>query len=233
MLDYRTPASFIEGMRTAILPIGSIEQHGPHLPVGTDTIIADAMARAVATRLDEAWLLPCLPFSLSHEHAGFSGCVSLRTTTLCSVVVDVLDALRNGGIRRTVILNAHGGNHVLRNIVQEWNASHSMRVLLAPTRSAWERARQAAGIASSASDDMHAGEAETSILLHVVPQSVLIRQAEDHTTGERSLLETYGMRHYTSSGVVGFPTRASALKGQVLLTSITDQICDLLAQIQP
>lgn len=232
MLDYRTPASLLAGVRIAILPVGATEQHGPHLPVGTDMMIAEAIGQAIAARLNGAWLLPCLPFGLSHEHAGFPGCVSLRTTTLCALVADTLTALAQGGVRCTVLVNGHGGNHVLRNITQEWNASQSMHVLLGPTRAAWDRARQVAGITSSSSEDMHAGEAETSMLLYVSPGSVLSDQADDHTTGDRPLLETYGMRHYTSSGVIGFPTQASAPKGRALLASIADEICALLAGIQ-
>jgi creatinine amidohydrolase len=231
VLDYRAKWPELSDVRTAIVPVGSIEQHGHHLPVGTDMIIAEALARGVAERVTGAWALPCIPFSQSFEHAGFAGSVSLRATTLCGVMRDVLESLQQSGIEQALIVNAHGGNHLLRNVVQEWNAlSHPLRAVLGPARDAWARARQVAGATSSSHEDMHGGEAETSLVLHLLPQAVELARAADAQAENRELLETYGMTRYSASGVIGFPTRATQEKGRLLLVALVEEMVNLLAK---
>lgn len=106
-----------------------------------------------------------LTFGFSHEHADFSGTVSIRAATLATIINDVFDSLRQSGIDRLVIVNAHGGNYVLSNVVQEGNAA-GRRIALFLQGPEWEEARSEAGVQTSNHDDMHAGEAETSILLY-------------------------------------------------------------------
>jgi hypothetical protein len=97
---------------------------------------------------------------------------SLSARTLSTVVDDVVDSLAGQGVRSLIIVNAHGGNYVLSNVVQEASAQGQARVGLYPSREDWAEARQAAGITSTAHDDMHAGELETSILLATHPGHV-------------------------------------------------------------
>lgn len=204
----------------ALLPIGSLEQHGPFLPLATDTVVACAIARAVSAA-HPVRVLPPLTFSCSHEHAAWPGTVSISAATLYTVVRDIADSLRRSGTDRLVLVNGHGGNHVLRNLVQESADGGPARMALFPGPADWEAAREAAGLETTSHADMHAGESETSVLLHAHPR--LVRPghtAGDRDAGDRRHLLTLGMAAYTDSGVIGRPSAASPAKGGALLASL-------------
>jgi creatinine amidohydrolase len=121
-----------------------------------------------------------------------------------------------------VIVNCHGGNYVLANVVQEGSA-HGKRMALFPSGADWTDARQSARLTTSNHEDMHAGELETSILLHANPE--LVRDgyhAADWVADDRRHLLTTGMEEYTPSGVIGRPSLASAEKGKALLASLVE-----------
>jgi len=109
-------------VETAILPIGSFEQHGPYLPLTTDTLVACVISQAIADIYPVLELSP-ITISCSHEHKAWSGTVSISAGTLRSIVNDIHQSLRHSGVNHLVLVNAHGGNYVLRNIVQEANIS--------------------------------------------------------------------------------------------------------------
>jgi creatinine amidohydrolase len=156
--------------RVAVLPVGSFEQHGDFLPLITDTVVACLIARRVSTDYS-LFLLPPVTLSCSHEHSGFAGTVSVSASTLAAVVSDVAESLGASGIDRLAVVNGHGGNYVLSNVVQQANIA-GPRMTLFPSRTDWDAARTAAGLASTASEDMHAGELEVSLLLHGYPELV-------------------------------------------------------------
>ncbi|MBB5953600.1 creatinine amidohydrolase [Saccharothrix tamanrassetensis] len=208
----------------AVLPIGSLEQHGPYLPLVTDTVIACAIAREIAAAYP-VQLLPPITISCSHEHAAWPGTVSISARTLYAVVTDVAESLRRSGVTRLVLVNAHGGNYVLANVVQE-----SAGLALFPGRADWHAARAAAGLETSSGSDMHAGELETSVLLHVDPELVGPGyETGDHLADDRRHLLTTGLARYSESGVVGRPSLASARKGEDLLRSLTGSFGQYLA----
>ncbi|WP_330179630.1 creatininase family protein [Nocardia sp. NBC_01503] len=205
----------------AVLPIGSFEQHGAFHPLVTDTVIACAIAKRIAE--DYAlFLLPPVTMSLSHEHAGFPGSVSIRATTLVAIVSDVVESLRSSGIRHVVLVNGHGGNYVLQNVVQEANVADRQMTLF-PLPVDWNRARADSSMETDSHEDMHAGELETSILLHVAPE--LLRAGYDNTdwrADDRKFLLMKGMSEYTQSGVIGFPSLGTAEKGKRTLESLSE-----------
>ncbi|MFE2585840.1 creatininase family protein [Streptomyces sp. NPDC059378] len=207
--------------QVAVLPVGSFEQHGPYLPLATDTLIACAVARDIA----EAYpvhLLPPVTISCSHEHAAWPGTVSISAATLHAVVRDIAESLRRSGVEVLVVVNGHGGNYVLGNVVQEASA-RGERMALFPAAEDWEAARERAGVETSLLTDMHAGEIETSVLLHAHPE--LIRpgyESADFVADDRRHLLTTGMSAYTDSGVIGRPSLGSAEKGKALLAALTD-----------
>lgn len=220
-------------VNVAFLPIGATEQHGYHLPISTDALIAEAIANELSKRFEPSYCVPVLPYSASFEHADFPGCISLRIHTLTAVVTDIVQSLKRSGISHVVIINGHGGNHLLRNIVQELNAEDPRTVWGPfPNRRHWEEAYRAAGIRETISRDMHAGEGETSLIMHLMPKAVKEDKRSDCDVPNRPLLETVGMKPYTESGTIGFPTRATAEKGRLLLQSLTDQIASTLEGIE-
>jgi creatinine amidohydrolase len=220
--DERARASTV-----AVLPVGSFEQHGGHLPLITDTVVACLVAREVAAAYD-LFLLPPLTISCSHEHAGFAGTVSISSATLHRVIADIAADLTGSGITRLALVNGHGGNYVLSNIVQEANTT-SRRMILFPGRADWDRARTAAGMTSTAHDDMHGGEAETSLLLHAAPEVVREGwQDADHHAPDRPDLLLLGMSGYTPTGIIGYPSAATADKGRAMLSSLTEAFADPL-----
>lgn len=205
--------------RIAVLPIGSFEQHGDHLPLATDSLIATLIAAEICHAYG-LLLLPPLTMSCSHEHTGAGLAVSLRASTLDQIVGDVAASLDRAGVRQLVLVNGHGGNYVLSNVVQEAN-EYSRRMVLFPGRSDWETARRSAGLVTTGHDDMHAGELETSLLLHAHPELVRPSYVDaDHLAPERPHLLTLGVRAYSSTGVIGAPSGATADKGKLLIEAL-------------
>lgn len=205
----------------AVLPVGSFEQHGPFLPLGTDTLIACAIGTSIAKH-HNVFQLPPITFGCSHEHDDFPGTISISATTLHTVITDIAASLRVHGMRGLIIVNAHGGNAILTNTVQQANRPGSAIALgLYPSREDWDHARTAAALVSTMHDDMHAGELEASILLAAYPD--YLRDgwtSSDHAATDRRYLTTVGMRAYTTSGVIGYPSHATADKGHRILDDL-------------
>lgn len=207
--------------QVAVLPVGSFEQHGAYLPLATDTLVACAVARRIAAAYP-VHLLPPVTIGCSHEHADWPGTVSISSVTLHAVIRDIADSLRRSGIDALVVVNGHGGNYVLGNVVQE-SSARGERMALFPAAEDWEAARERAKVATSLLTDMHAGEIETSILLHTHPESVRPGyETADFVADDRRHLLSLGMSAYTDSGVIGRPSLGSAEKGKELLASLAD-----------
>jgi creatinine amidohydrolase len=216
------------GASVAVLPIGSFEQHGSHLPMATDSLIATLIAKDVSAAYG-LLLLPPITISCSHEHTGVGPAVSIRASTLYHVVNDIAASLNGMGVDRLVLINGHGGNYVLSNVVQEAN-EHQIRMGLFPGRADWEAARRTAGLVTSQHDDMHAGELETSLLLHAFSQLVGDSQPDaDHSAPARPHLLLLGMAGYSATGVIGSPSLATADKGKLVVESL---VASFAAQLQ-
>ena len=205
----------------AVLPVGSFEQHGDHLPLATDALIACLIAAEVADAY-QLMSLPPITITCSHEHASWPGTVSISARTLNAVINDIADSLRTSGVGGLLIVNGHGGNYVLSNVVQEASVQGPVMALF-PSRDDWRDSRAAAGMQSDSHLDMHAGELETSLMLHAYPELVRAGfETGDHEANDRRSLLSLGLRAYTSSGVIGAPSLASADKGKALLTALVE-----------
>jgi creatinine amidohydrolase len=215
----------------AVLPIGSFEQHGDYLPLATDTLIACIIANELA-RAYPMQVLPPVTIACSHEHAAWRGTVSISARTLCNVIVDVAASLRKSGIQRLVVVNGHGGNYVLANIVQEASVDEPAMALF-PAGLDWHQARVDAGMETSSHEDMHAGELETSILLSAMPHVVRPGyETGDWLADDRRHLLTLGVSEYTKSGVIGRPSAATAEKGTAALASLVRSFADTLSVLE-
>ena len=208
---------FDGGSITLLLPVGATEQHGPHLPLDTDTRIATAVAEAVADRVDDAVVGPPLGIGASGEHAGFAGTLSVGTRVLADVLVEIV---RTAGpeFARIVAINGHGGN------------AYALRAAAA-TCAAEGRSLEVWSIRLPGAD-AHAGRTETSLLLHLDPDLVrLDAAAPGNPEPLEELLPTMmesGVREVSPNGVLGDPTGATAAEGEALFRTLVD---DAVAQI--
>ena len=214
----------------AILPIGAIEQHSHHLPIGTDWLGAQAVARAAAERLG-AFLLPALPYSNSQEHQAFAGTIWLRPETLARVVVDIINSLARQGIRRVVIINAHGGNWILKPTVRELNLSRDDVLVL------WAGA-EVLTRGAAAVPELHSGEGETSRMLHLHPELVKLDRAVDARPDVTSeYLDYVGVGGVSPDGPWGQPTKATAAYGRELfersVENLVNYVRETLARVEP
>mgnify|MGYP001573748557 FL=1 len=205
----------------AILPIGSYEWHGNHLPLHTDCLIAEAIARCIAeANLYSSLVLPTIGLSCSHEHRDS---ISLRPETLSAMVREIVEVVQMQGAASIVVLvNAQSGNHVLYSLAQELNRGVP-KVLLFPRKQNWAKAAAVSGIEGDVYQDVHAGEIETSIMLATRPELVDKDKAWDDITAERPLMHVLGMDGYSKNGILGRPSLATADKGKGILRSLVDQ----------
>jgi creatinine amidohydrolase len=166
----------------AVLPLGSTEQHGPHLAVSTDMAIADRVAQAMEKKLSrEVVLCPSLAFGSSHHHLEYPGTLSLAADTYTRVVVELVQSLVQGGFRRIVLLNGHGGNitpvkQALSLLSHQYDDAVRPNIALATY---WEMAGKVfAGEAPMKTPALsHACEYETSLMLHLFPERVDLKKA--------------------------------------------------------
>lgn len=203
----------------AILPVGSCEQHGSHLPIRTDTFIVDAVVSKVAARTG-GFVIPTLPYGTSPEHAGFAGTLSLGWTTLAAVVVDLVRSCIASGIDLVFVVSGHGGNFILNPCLRELNAvlPEYQRAVLVP-----ESALVGPEVEA---DDLHAGHWETSIMLHLAPDMVVMDNAVDFVPASavRSDLTNMRIQHVSPSGVWGRPVGSTAEAGAALLEAAAARV---------
>lgn len=220
----------IRGLRVCIQPLGSTEQHGPHLPVGTDNYLAWELALRVAQRVG-AVVLPVLPYGQVWSGAHYPGTISLGEETVVSLLCDVVESLARQGARTVALLSAHMGNlSPAQRAARRLKDRVDVRVLVF----AYPRVRQVAeGITQSAlwqETIFHAGEIETSLLLAVRPEACRMDRAICSYPDAPPNLEFEAFRwdEFNPSGVFGDATVATAEKGEALLARWTAIIADAI-----
>jgi len=213
----------------AVLPVGATEQHGPHLPTGTDAWIAERSALAAAERTGDV-VLPALEYGCSLGHtATWPGTLSLSPATLTAVVEDAGRWAHASGFRKLVLVNAHATNQPPCGsaLLELRHELPDLRVRLVTV---WELTAEIAAAYAEDAPDFHANDAETSLLLHLEPASVHAERAVDEPDRTAGLVFQYAMPQATASGVVGRPTTASAGSGAELFSAIVDALAGLLAR---
>jgi creatinine amidohydrolase len=230
----------------AVLPLAATEQHGPHLPLGTDVMIAEAYLARVREILPDkipATFLPVQPIGVSTEHLAYPGTLSLPAETALKVWIALGESVARAGIKKLVMVSSHGGNSAAMSLVaQELRARHG---LLAVT-TAWSRFGAPEGMFSAEElrHGVHGGAVETSIMLarykqHVRtdaiaefrPASIAMEQDYRWLSAHRPAPFAWQTQDLHPSGAVGDARQASADKGELLLEHGARAFCELLADV--
>lgn len=222
------------GGRPAVLPLGSLEQHGPHLPLNTDIVMAEAIARRVADRVG-GLLLPVVPFGQVWSARHFPGTLSLSPDTLKSVVADVCRSLHQQGVRLVVIITGHMGNTLP---VQE--AQREIQQEIPTLRTLFFGYPRAAAVARGVTETplwrgtrFHADEIETSLVLAVAPELVhMDRAVVDYPeTPPEFEFSPVSWDQITETGVFGDARPATADKGRILLDRWVELMCGVIEEV--
>lgn len=226
-----------------ILPVGAVEQHGPHLPTITDTLIVTQTLDATLARLPadvRAWALPPLNYGKSNEHLNFPGTISLSTQTLIAVLHDIAASVQRAGFRRLAFINGHGGNTALLDMMaRDIRVStglmcfclHPGSYIIPPFEMTAEEKRLG----------FHAGETETSLVLALAPDLVKMENASEHyadfpDTDTRLFLfgsasVAWLSDDWSECGIFGSAIRGTAEKGNALIDNAVSNLTELITAI--
>lgn len=220
----------------AVIPIGSIEQHGPHLPVQVDTLLVSEVARRTARLVADKLpivVLPTIWSGLAEHHMSLGGTLTLDLATFFGLVRGIVRSVARNGLSKILLLNGHGGNMTALNaLVGELSVEMSLPIALATY---WIPAQQEfAEILEKQVSVAHACEAETSMLLALRPDLVVMTELErvnppsEWEGGASDVYVWQSVSDWSPSGVAGVPNAASAEKGEKLLDAAAKALADRL-----
>ncbi|GAE33133.1 creatininase family protein [Halalkalibacter akibai] len=224
-----------------VLPIGAIEQHGPHLPVYTDTLIAEGLLTTAFEQLsqeDQVWMLPPLPYGKSTEHVNHPGTFTLSSQTLQQVILDIGSSVKASGFRRIVLFNTHGGNNDLLNMI-----ARELRIeteLMVFRMNGMDFKAEIASLFSpeELSYGIHGGDVETSLILAIEENWVEMALAPKEFYDYEHALDIKGgpyvawvMDDLSNSGISGNATEATKEKGIEILLRLGSKIASTLQVI--
>jgi len=238
----------IEKDGIALIPVGSTEQHGLHLPLGSDSIQADDLARRVVAKCSEEGVTvvasPTIPFGISPHHMKFPGSITLSSGTLMAVIWDVVDSLYQHGCRRFVLLLGHGGNlATLRLAAQDLAAEYEDCLFLAPDWLSVMYAHYSRILKSKRwMEEHHSGEAETARMIASTPGLVHLDRAKvyyaapevdpyrkpDYGGSPGKEDGAVGMKEITPIGSMGDPRLATAETGEKLYEIAADWLTKVI-----
>ena len=213
-------AELSRGRNTVVVAFGATEQHGPHLPLSTDALIGDHLARLVADRLN-AFVAPTVRVGCSEHHLAFPGTLSVSEGTFHQLVGDIVRSLVRGGFRRIVLLPTHGGNFgPLADALKKLGVIEGVEIRALTDLDALFAVAQA-GVDEHdvplGEGGLHAGEWETSMLMSIHPELVHLERGQPGYTGDMqaalSAIFDGGVHSVAANGVIGDPARASAEHG--------------------
>ncbi len=246
-LDFGTFAAAEASRLIAVLPLAATEQHGPHLPLGTDIMIGEAYLARVREILPQASpvrFLPMQPVGISTEHIDFPGTLTLPTETALQSWLAIGDSIARAGVRKLVMVTSHGGNSAAMSLVaQDLRARHGM---LAVTTS-WSRFGVPDGLftAEEIRHGVHGGAIETSIMLtawpdqvrtdriaNFTPSSIAMERDFKWLSAHRPVPFAWAAQDLHPSGAAGDATQATAEKGRALLDHGARAFCELLLDVE-
>ena len=202
------------GSPILVVPVGSCEQHGPHLPLHTDTVVAGALAGALAERRGDCVVAPPVTITASGEHQGFAGTLSIGNAAMADLVIELVrSADWSQGV---VFVNGHGGNATAMTRAGDTLTQESRRTLV------WWP--------SMPGGDPHAGHVETSLMLALAPDEVRLDRAAAGPVPAIAELVRAGVQPLSPSGVLGDPTRASVEEGRRLFDELAAQLVAAVAR---
>lgn len=220
-----------------LLPIGSTEQHGPHLPLGTDTLIAYKIAKEVARKI-EAIVAPPMPIGFSVEHLSFPGTLTVAPKIFMALIRNVCKSLIQHGFRKIIIINGHGGNKgLIEAATRELKHKTKATIVIADVYEVISEAtvHKKIRIYKAA----HACELETSMMLALYPEKVRTKKIQKKTltpTGlsvlKNGVKYVWLTKELSKSGVIGDPVKATAEQGQMLFKIITSQLIIFIRKIK-
>jgi creatinine amidohydrolase len=223
------------GRDTIVVCFGAVEQHGHHLPLGTDSMLGDALGRALADRLD-AFVAPTVQVGVSRHHLAFPGTMSVEEETFVQVVGDIVRGWAGQGFRRIVLVPSHGGNFApLGAAMERLGDLDGIKVVAITDLSVLVNATLGLGaeLGIPASEGgLHGGEWETSLMLSVRPDLVHMDRAVAGYTGDlESGMQRFfdeGVHAITDTGVIGDPKQASAANGERYFERIVELAAELV-----
>lgn len=233
--------------RIAVLPVAAVEQHGPHLPLGTDAFIANGLVERTIAELpvkSPALFLPVLEIGKSTEHQSFAGTLSLSWTTAVKVLLDIADSVARSGIKKLIFITSHGGNvSSMETAAREVRAKHNMLVV----NTAWEKLGMGRDLYDDSHGyiDIHGGEMETSIMLALRPDLVDMEKAANFDSQQsiyKAKNEHLGFhtsnasiswlaQDLNSEGTVGDASQATAQKGEQDIAETVKGFIKLLEEV--
>jgi creatinine amidohydrolase len=226
------------GFSTVIFAVGSNEQHGPHLPTSTDSLIGDAWANKVAVKLGKTLQAPTINVGCSDQHMAFPGAISLRPETLKNLIHDYCVSLAKQGFKNIVILPSHGGNfNAVREVTDDLNQSLKGTKVVSYTDLIGLSkflAEFSSGHGVSAEESgMHAGESETSMVLAIRKDLVDMNHAEKGFVGTfdgktNALIFSRGITAVSKNGVLGDSRKGEAGKGEEYLGLLAEKMVDFV-----
>ncbi len=230
----------------AVLPVGAIEQHGPHLPLSVDQAILDGIIAATLDHIPDdcpALFLPTLPVGKSNEHARFHGTLTFSSQTLIAMWTEIGDSVAAAGVRKLVLLNSHGGQMAVMDIVaRDLRVKHDMLTVAAN----WFAMGLPDGLLTEdeARHGIHAGDMETSVMLALRPDLVQMEHARDfRPLNARMARENrhlglgpagkigWQAQDMHPAGACGNAAAASAEKGRAFIDHAAQQIANLLREV--
>jgi creatinine amidohydrolase len=213
-------AAIAGGYERVVVPMGATEQHGPHLPIGTDAMIADALGQRLAARLENALVAPTIRPGFSPHHLAFSGTISVSEGVLTALLESYVSSLVTHGFRKVIVFSSHAGNYPL---LQRWAAPKAALVVDDIAGYLAAMLRPARAIGRDDTSTPHADLSETSQMLALHPALVGMDEALAGHVGVTDMQTVLaGLHSISPNGVLGNPLGASPALGRHVLKSLED-----------
>jgi creatinine amidohydrolase len=232
----------MENAKAVILPLGSTENHGPHAPLGTDSIIIEELCRRLAPRVD-AIIAPVLPLGFCPQHLSFVGSISLRNETLARVLLETASCLADQGFVEFILISGHGGNRIalelaaanLKQSRPELLVIHAHMLVVQTSRHIRSQVEHRYGRALSKIWEAHGGEQETAAVMAVRPELVGLENSAPEPDVTRYLARgrdhevavvDYDLRTHAPAGNWGDPRGATAEQGEVFFEVMAEYLAE-------